>query len=216
MKKLLESFLSSFNYDLPKDPEKMLYDFYFMVGYLYKDASKEAIDPYFIQKSNNEIVQREYAEKKNIQLSVETCVNKLREHMIKAVTFSLSCEFRHVFDGHVSNIEKGIAKIPPKYAQFFNDYAFLFKGSGYIKNSSYIDRPSTYIKRSSFRKELGNEEIRKQSFAAVRKAMKDLNFSYTDFAEAIYAYNPDLFDWSGAFGGRAWMKIATECTRPIK
>lgn len=219
MKKLLESFLSSFNYDLPKDPEKMLYDFYFMVGYLYKDASKEAIDPYFIQKSNNEIVQREYAEKKNIQLSVEACVNKLREHMIKAVTFSLSCEFRHVFDGHVSNIEEGIVKIPPKYAQFFNDYIFLFRGisSDYSKNSSYIDRPSTYIKRSSFRKELGNEDIRKKSFAAVRKAMKDLNFSFADFAQTMeYAYNPDLFDWSGAFGGRAWMKIATALYRLIK
>lgn len=219
MKKLLESFLSSFNYDLPKDPEKMLYDFYFMVGYLYKDASKEAIDPYFIQKSNNEIVQREYAEKKNIQLSVEACVNKLREHMIKAVTFSLSCEFRHVFDGHVSNIEEGIVKIPPKYAQFFNDYIFLFRGisSDYSKNSSYIDRPSTYIKRSSFRKELGNEDIRKKSFAAVRKAMKDLNFSFADFAQTMkYAYNPDLFVWSGAFGGRAWMKIATALYRLIK
>lgn len=60
MPKLSESFVSSFEYIPPKDPELLLYDFYFLVAY----ADPKAFD------KNEE----QYA----VRTAIETCVNHLQ------------------------------------------------------------------------------------------------------------------------------------------
>jgi hypothetical protein len=73
---LLEAF-SNWHYVLPSDPEKMLYDFYFLTGFIGNVDTRD-------EKFN-------YA----MQEAISVVVDALAKNMLNAVRFSISSELRH-------------------------------------------------------------------------------------------------------------------------
>lgn len=75
-KDVLTEAFSNFSYILPKDPEKMLYDFYFLTFGAMETRADEKFN---------------YA----IAEAKDTVCRSLQKHMLKALRFAIACELRH-------------------------------------------------------------------------------------------------------------------------
>lgn len=198
--RLLEG-IKSFGYKPPKDPEKLLYDFYFMVGYLPQDHEDKAIEFVFREALND-------------------CTINLQAHMLKALYWSLCAEIRHVWIQSTlrlssSKSEGTIAALPDYVRRFLLSYSKALsiysdeyvsaldpnrKTAALAKNRNVPDGAED-VSRGSRQEDYGN------SFLAIEKARKSLKLSKTEAVTAMRYLYGDVA-WDRSYGGAAWASIA--------
>ncbi len=204
MKILLEN-IKNFGYKVPKDPELLLYDFYFIVGYLLGDRKDDPLLDFVFKEATKD------------------CVENLRKHMLKALKWSLSAEFRNIFSNAYLKIDKmeGDLKVFLKeYRGAFSKYSdeVLQDFTPDRLDTKYQQNQDTFGDKSLFDqdehsyKELGGRnDTYADSFFALQKVQKIQGLSEEDMAKwFIRCFDPDSdsIRWKSSYGGRAWQTIA--------
>jgi hypothetical protein len=227
--RLLEN-IKSFGYQVPQDPEKLLYDFYFMIGYLHGDREDKIID--FVFKE-----------------AVKDCVNALHKHMLMALLWSLSCEARHAEEE--SDIEaiyedflngEPIGNNDEKYLVFWQNYFDSYenlratkklptiavktakriqKVSDHLSDEARDDDKAKWInitkseKTSDLEKKVAKimmqattkPSARKNAFYILLATKEKVKFSSLDVANAFIFLFKDI-EWYEGYGGDSWADIA--------
>ena len=203
MSKLAEGFISSYQYKPPVDPEKLLYDFYFLVGHASPSKFSQEEDQYSVAKA------------------IEDCVNHLQKHMIAALKFALSAEFRHYRSASDLSstfvFKHEVAKMPPEMQKF------LFK---YEKETSYLQSKEIAVldpHTRAIKKHLAQDPFLKDeqensegssrtshyvtAYKAILATQKATNTSEYELS-LIFSYIFNKLKWEGGYGGKAWANIA--------
>lgn len=204
MNKLKEGFVSSFQYNPPADPEKLLYDFYFLVGYASPGKFSREEDQYAIAKV------------------IEDCVDHLQKHMISALKFALAAEFRHYRSASELSshdvFKKELAKMSPEMQKFIFKYE---RELTYLQKSEDIAILDPRVR--SVNKQLAQDPFLKGeqenpggssrtshyviAYRAILAAQKSTNTSEYELS-LIFSYIFDKMRWHGGYGGKAWANIA--------
>ena len=200
MPKLSESFVSSFEYIPPKDPELLLYDFYFLVAY----ADPKAFD------KNEE----QYA----VRTAIETCVNHLHVHMQAALKYACSCELNHAWDaGKLAEHPKYLLDLPDDAQKFLLKYYKIYteRANDFISQMDprFIDSQDVLQRDETLRKEKtppfsttrGSE--RNEAYMCVTLAQKKLGYTNQQVA-LVFKVAFENLPWMGGYGGKAWANIA--------
>src|SRR5271157_3730963 len=103
-KDVITEAFSNWEYTLPSDPEKMLYDFYFLNFGHFETRADEKFN-YAIADAKKEVN------------------NALQKHMLRAVRFAIACELRH-YEQPSSR-----KKISERTNKFVNAYSKLRKSA---------------------------------------------------------------------------------------
>jgi len=187
--KLFELF-ANFDYKLPKDPELILYDFYFLTSFGEEISGRNMNANYAIKEASDEVVDQLYF------------------HMKDAVFFAVCAEIRHIFDYYdLGGIDHKISKEQYLFVQeYFKEFSML---NGISKKADLLGLDNLIAATRRDRKILTNEDskIRLASYRAVKAVMKRMNWSRSKFA--IFA--EDVFNsrgWSPSYGGESWAAIA--------
>lgn len=202
--KLLEN-IKNFGYITPKDPELLLYDFYFIVGYLLGDRKEDPLLDFVFKEATKD------------------CVENLRKHMLKALKWSLSAEFRNIFDAtylDVGKMEDDLKVFLKEYRKIFSSYSDealqLFTpdrmNTKYQQNSDVFSDQSLFDDDEHSYSELGSRNtVYADSFFALQKMQKNNGYSDEDIAKwFIRCFDPDSLSirWKTSYGGGAWQNIA--------
>lgn len=205
MQKLLED-IKTFGYKPPRDPELLLYDFYFMAGYMPQSHEDKVLD--FVFKE-----------------AIKDCTDALQEHMLAALYWSLCAELRHIWSQSdlrspsraakiVAAMPKDIHKFMVAYTKASGAYSSDWlatlqpdrKKNAYSKNR-LLKNPLFTDNRGNVEPMSGRHEDYGVSFLAVEKARKSLKMTKVQAVECInYLYG--VVPWDGSYGGKAWAKIA--------
>lgn len=204
--------MKSFGYQVPKDPEKLLYDFYFMVGYIHGDREDKIID--FVFKE-----------------AVKDCVTALHKHMLMALLWSLSCEARHAEEE--SNIEglyedflakedyldSNALKYIPFWQSYFDNYNTFLATKRLpnitVKTASRIQNLSKSGVANDLEKAMAKfmmqaatmPTARKNAFRTLLATKEKAKFSALDLANAFIFLFKDP-EWADGYGGDNWADIA--------
>lgn len=187
--RILEN-MKSFGYQIPKDPEKLLYDFYFMVGFIHRDREDKVLD--FVFKE-----------------AVRDCVDALHKHMTAALLWSLSCESRHAetetdfpdyVDILVEDREEDI------FFKFFrnhlNDHP---EASIYLP--FWMDYVTVLLNNDGEPASAKPINKRIKAFKILLSLKKKHKFTSKDLAKGfIYLFRS--FEWYPGYGGDSWADIA--------
>ena len=197
--RLLEN-IKNFGYVPPKDPEQLLYDFYFIVGYLQGDRVDDPVLDFVFKEAT------------------QTCVTNLRKHMLEALRWSLAAEFRNLFGDYASI---AIDELPKDLLEFFKLY--LTKYTGYNDTTLQKLQPerlpskkakSLYFQDTSLGKtrdtfSSSRDESYAGSYFALEWTQKRLKLSDSELANILQqAFTNDAIEWSLSYGGESWGKIA--------
>jgi len=207
MQKLLEG-ITSFGYKIPKDPEKLLYDFYFMTGYLYREWDDKVVDFVFKEALND-------------------CTLNLQKHMLKALKWSLSAEFRHIGRKYRDTIrfltsitaEVIFTEAELKFIKtYWKEYVVVEDDLG---KALVSDRQDKLSKEAGLDRQLyagtatdspaalsGRNESFKDSYLAILQAQKKVGLNDLQLAGVFEKMFSEESIWPSAFGGAAWAKIA--------
>lgn len=207
--KIRESMITSFHYVPPKDPELLLYDFYFLVGYIYGETFDDDVQQFAMSEA------------------VTDCLTNLRLHMLKALKFSLAAELQHITDctsefetvrraargGDLAAAQAAISKVLlPKLGE--QGVAFI---TAYLKQHAILEDSTlmallgqTGRSKRDFSGILRNEGESGygESYAAMCAAQKEMGLSDYDVSEILETVY-SKFSWSRMYGGTAWGSIAT-------
>lgn len=199
--KITES-LKTFQYRLPTEPEKMLYDFYFLVGYCRGAFSDNKVLSFVIEEA------------------VEDCTKALQKHMLKALKWSLTCEARHTVKMTLSG---EIAKLKPESKKlliaFIKELELLdsSKLQGLLSKLDSERTVDAKVNKAAARSPdvwtdnvYGEIPGRGDSFAVVNIAMKAACKKLKVTDKKLAAFFEDIYnlDWANSFGGKAWLGIA--------
>ena len=198
MNRLKESVLSGFHYTAPKDPEQRMMDFYFVSGFIFRDS---------VEKYPGKPEEQE-----NMNFEVSNMFTDLQKHLILMLRFSLSCEFRHLFDGTVSNPKNVINAMSELEQEFCYRYSIYMTASSKDRlDNPYIPGTDEGLTRRVFRIEKKeNEEIRRKSYSVVRRLQKELGISDSTLGSIFETtYNSKVAHWNSGYGGDKWKAIAT-------
>lgn len=197
--RLLEN-IKNFGYVPPKDPEQLLYDFYFIVGYLQGDRVDDPVLDFVFKEAT------------------QICVTNLRKHMLEALRWSLAAEFRNLFGDYASI---AIDELPKDLLEFFKLY--LTKYTGYNDTTLQKLQPerlpskkakSLYFQDTSLGKtrdtfSSSRDESYAGSYFALEWTQKRLKLSDSELANILQqAFTSDAIEWSLSYGGESWGKIA--------
>jgi len=211
------SFSSHFNnliherylkYNIPSDEsgfskEKMLYDFY-VLSYLDQFCMDDVVGD---KKGNfGEIIQRPTLRR---ELSIDlkdsfsdakkTLLHHLKKEMLDAVLFSVSAEFRHIYD---YNSDSQLLKFFGDMGQsdFFKKYTIQYKGRG-GNLKSYLDNPNKDRYRKKYKSD--NREYY-DSFISVKNSGID-SITFIKIAKECFSN----LSWKSMYGGMAWAQICS-------
>ena len=195
--KYLES-IKNFGYKIPKDPEKLLYDFYFIVGYLQGDRADDPVLDFVFKEAT------------------QTCVNSLQKHMLLALRWSLSAEFRNIFEDYASI---DAAQLPKELRVFFKKYLdkHLSYSSPAMSKLEPARLPGKKEEDLTLSRSLGSQttdynrrdRAYASSYFALNYAQKALKLSNSQLADLLAeAFTSPAIEWSPSYGGKAWSEIA--------
>lgn len=212
MQKLLED-IKTFGYKVPRDPELMLYDFYFMAGHMPHDHEDKVLDFVFKEALND-------------------CTTALQKHMLAALYWALSVELRHIwrqselkwanpknFDQRVRGLAdtskrflKEFTKANSVYENEYSDIMDPNRKPAKLARSRTVTSLNTndadeMNPRNKIGKSQGREESYVSSFLSVEKARKNLKLSKKEAVNCIRELYGNV-DWDSSYGGAAWAAIA--------
>ena len=176
---MLEQF-SNWHYQMPKDPEEILYDFYFF-SLIPKDIEtrNEKLD--FVLKE-----------------TVKEVTDELQKHMLKALKWALSSELRHLFAETVAGSGE-TAQLSLKTQEFIEAFEYFYL----VRTNA----PKGATKRITGVIKGERMAQRLKSYKAVNSALERKEFSNNDFANFAEDMFYNL-DWSAGYGGSSWANIA--------
>jgi len=171
--------LKSFQYKIPEDPERLMYDFYMLT--LLRHTGNEYLD---------------YA----LNEAEETLLPYLKNHLLDVVFFSVCAEFRHAFNSHFSS------DLPEEIdEEFYNIYG-RYRGSKQ-KNPTTLNLPedigNTVVKEKKAKTKV--EYI--ESFVQVYSSLEQSGLTKQQFME-IASATFDSPGWESGYGGQSWANIA--------
>jgi hypothetical protein len=199
--KLFES-IKTFQYRLPTEPEKMLYDFYFLVGYCRGAFSDDKVLSFVIEEA------------------VEDCTKALQKHILKALKWSLTCEARHTvrmtLHGEVTKLKPESKKL---LVAFMKELDLLDSSSvqGLLSKVDPERSVDAKVNKAAARSpdvwsgnKYGDFPGRGDSFAVVNVAMKAACKKLKVTDKKLSAFFEDIYSlsWSNSYGGKAWLGIA--------
>jgi len=212
-KLLKEDFYFSFDYIIPTEKEKLIYDFY-MLNY--------------ISNCFNQSIYSEDKEKEDIALSIkdteDKLLNFLKEELLGAVLYSICCEVRHISDDVCRDSSKQqIKKIKDagylqefiKYIRLYVGYSEIIIPSGDYGNYNFSKELEYSEKEKEYTNLKNNRSTHRERLASY-KAFLDSNIDRAKFVEMCFVCF-DKFDWGGkyesGFGGKAWANICSAWLR---
>jgi hypothetical protein len=179
-----EDSLSGYEYEIPTDKEKLLYDFYMSTllsppPEIGPDASLSDPDLNF-----------------TIQYTKTKLYNVLQKELLDAVFFSLTAEIRHFFDANVFSHAQTI--LTPKEIKIFSKYT-----------EKYTDFKTLGIeptKRTKFNRRLikDSDDEYLKSYKAALNADPEKR-TLVEAMEKLFQSG----EWKRSFGGKAWANIAS-------
>jgi hypothetical protein len=190
-KELSESQFSQWEYKLSTDPEVMLYDFYFLSKFLNdQNTGDEDLDY-------------------SLKLATKEVADGLQKHMIRAVKWALSCEFRHIIDGEGYQSDwRNSRKLNHKTKTFLEEYEDILtstKKNKIVKLERVKKRVDTISNTKA--EDYWQTGSRVSSYRSILSAMKNQNLNNSDFGEIA----EDCFSrlkWDSGYGGKSWGRIA--------
>ena len=186
---LLEQF-SNWVYKPPKDPEKLLYDFYFFT--MFGDKV-ETSNVKFDQALND---------------AVEEATDGLTKHMLKALKFALSSELRHIFDAIEGNVyDYPLRKETKKFIRTFDNYLKGYWASQTDPESKKKAPPKKMQKRMTGPIKGERQTERIAGYKSLAAAQKKLKISNTELGKMLEEIYRDV-DWDSSYGGKSWQDIA--------
>jgi hypothetical protein len=197
---LNESMISNFEYHAPKDPEELLYDFYFIVSCLSGVKVDEKYEQYALDEA------------------LKDCVNHLDLYMKKALLWCLSAELRHI-NSYLRSERTDFKKLKPQSKKFLSNYLKRIElGSNiFIKKlepQRYSKEHGRYsgVLRPEQKAALSNEERPaeyKVSYEALKYVQHKMKLDASEVAECLIdCFDPEIIGWYGSFGGSNWKSIA--------
>lgn len=191
-----ESIISSFDWNPPQDPRKLLYDFYFLVGY--------ATEIQTISRAREEEIE-------NINLVVEKCVNYLTSHMTSVLKYVLGADLHHYYNfQHVGGRKKQVSK---EVGKFLYKWEYYFRGIDDSDWGEFSEEPSLEDgakKNPLYTNELKGKDYDNReyaaSYSAAQRAQDSLNLTDVELA-AIYKEFYPLADFSDG-NKKPWIDIA--------
>jgi hypothetical protein len=201
-KELMESQFSNWKYRLPRDPEQILYDFYFLSFFAGKFETGD---------KNLNIALKE---------ATEEIAESLRKYMLKAVKYALACELRHVFtqtedfsfdsSNKLNFRTKEAHKLTLKTKDFLDRFSKKYKSiKKTLKTKADKEEAKKMLKGILKGKDFERSGVsnRVAGYKDVISILKDLKMSDEDFAKIASEIFKDL-NWYSSFGGKAWANIA--------
>lgn len=197
-KKLKEGFVASYHYEVPKDPEQLLFDFYFFIGYIFGDSL------------GNE------AEEWALDQALETIVTKLQKHMVKVLKFALSAELRHIDQADCMRYESSFNKLPADMKRFLIAYdatGARYKGSKLLQFDPNVKATKADLEKDRTLSDETDEDHgggRRDfltAFQIILDTQKQLGIDDAHLAK-IYEECFLLPGWTHSYGGEAWARIA--------
>ena len=185
--KIVEAGIKSLIYKLPEDKKQRLFDFY-MLSILPTSGKNEQTEWIMDHVKN-------------------TLLPDLKQHLLKMVFFSISAEFRHIFDSSeyrsVYNnagkvVNTGQKKLPDNINRFLNS----FLGKHNFNRENYTTLGDKFD--PDFKNSAGRFNA---SYMAVLETLENSNLSSRDFvrmAETVFS----KIKWDSSYGGRLWANIA--------
>ncbi len=207
---LIVEALSNWEYEPPKDPEKILYDFYFFTLFADKVKTRDKKFNFALEEA------------------VEKATNSLQKHMTKAIKFSISSELRHLFDSTYGNIiyrinDNGFepskeSKMNKKTKEFITELKPRLK---YFEPDEKKSKRSKFVPKNIHKKRMtgpikGERKAgeRTDAFKAVYATQKKLgmsNYELSKVAKEIF----NEANWYNDYGGKAWGDIAESWSKII-
>jgi hypothetical protein len=204
----IQEIFSQFVYVQPEDPEKIMIDFYFMVGYVYGTEFKDDVVDWVMKEA------------------VKDCVEAHRKHMIKALKYCCAAELKHI-DEYCSTLKKASSAgnlgaalnilkdhYSPLTYRFLVEYLSI-KPLYFTSSGSNVD-VDTDNPRLGLDKRNSKYPINPDSgkylnqFKALVKTQRKIKYSDEDIAKVMIEMFDNSEGWNGAFGGTAWKRIS-EC-----
>jgi len=192
VKSKMKEIFSNFVYRMPKDPELILYDFYFLTTYGNDIETNMPEADFAIKEASDEIVEN------------------LHAHMLKAVKYALCAEIRHIFDATAIESLKQLVEKNKNIGAFIKMYYkkyLTFTDVGKAPLDFLLDDRSGEADR--LRNVLSKETDlrRKCSYRAVTETQKELRITNSELSK-IFEYLFLNLVWQSQFGGSAWADIA--------
>lgn len=127
----------------------------------------------------------------------------MKNEMLKAVQFCVSCEFRHVFERNEGkDILAWAKKRGPADVDFFKKYTTYFAALNGIHGMGH-GLARTLVDIENIRREFKDEEsARKISYRAMKQTKVDPKL-FLEIARDAYVQ----LKWNGSYGGEPWSKI---------
>lgn len=184
---LREAMFGNYEYQVPKDPEQELYDFYAItnLGSRYPDLPPPKPD--VMQRDDLTWVYDDVREK---------CTRELRDHLLRAVLLAICAEFRHIFTQNKTKViydffvERGLKDFIRQYTVAYD----LFK-----KDAPYMQTGLRKVTAP-----FGQEE--EKGYINSYKAVASTKIGQVSFVKAA----GDAFSklsWASSYGGDAWASI---------
>lgn len=194
------------SYNIPEDKEKLMYDFY-TLSYLSQFNLLNNTGPKvsgFGEVMKTPTMRRELDLDtiENFRDIKKTLLDHLKKHMLNAVLFAISAEFRHIFANN--NNKRLVEFFEERNADdFIRDYAITYKSL----NTDFGDFLKVKNKRTLKRYQQDNRGYL-DSYTAVKQ---------TDIAESRFIELAEesflKLNWSSSYGGKPWANICSGWTR---
>ena len=179
----------NFDYKVPNDPRKMLYDFYVIefISSFYKDFNKEETDHLLDDLK-------------------EKSINKMSKRILTDVFLSISAEIRHIGERSTldlrGNLSESNNKVDPKNKEIISKYYKKFRSILEYDDPREFDMISSLKDRHG----RGRNPDYDTSFFAIQRVLPSINKSPLDFVVAA----EDVFrnsKWEQSYGGKNWADI---------
>lgn len=213
MYKKIEEGIGNFHYKAPSNPEKLLYDFYFIISALGGKTGDQEVD--FV-----------------LEDVLNSCVDNLQKHMIKALKYAIGAECRHLdgegswdpnflakdfkgnFIAYATDLfgSKDSATLYKWYRKYYAEY----KDDTLIslskkKIDKYKSRLAAIDKRKGKRNlSHGRSGGYAPSYYALLSAQKKMGISDATVGKLTASWfggEKSKVEWRHSFGGKAWYDI---------
>lgn len=219
----------TYRYSIPKDKELLLYDFYMLTHLtaLEKEGKFEPgdkVDPYGqgITTDTHSMGLRDNT-KHSFEHIKKEVIDHLQPALLEAAFYSVSCEFRHLFDrNHPSDVARVLGKEAGIFCNFFQyNLIKLTNNKNPASDDPVVqkhikDRRHEFDTKHKIKMKENNSRNASYnaSYKAVKKSLSDINknkSSYESMTESDFINLAkkcfEKMKWNSSYGGEAWASI---------
>ena len=199
------AYLPYVEYELPKDPRKIMADFYLLTsvgdkaGYFGKDWQKIKDGQ---MPSRTGLRYEEYGQ--NLEDAVGKLTEQMKRHMTDSLLFSVTAELRHAFDQSQPS-----KLIDNEFMNSYRDILATYKNLDNLRGNKFFEEKSKELLPESQRTRISKGSRREYQLSnmAIRKAMEETNTNIeqlSNIAENLFRKG----NWAYKYGGEPWGDIS--------